>query len=192
MMKPKRPRNKLDPANQNKPYEPADKIRYKRLREQRNAKKIREFVRYLNRSPLGCKVFYDVKKQKHTTGDRILAADSNRGTSKTTTTSITGVAKGGVAIFIQVEDVGPRGVPVLPRKETRLFMQAMEKTGAIVGVAYDYEDAFEIVNLEKRKQRTFSYHLEGNNDYGKTKKKLDRYRGDIKGKWTDPNEAEND
>lgn len=110
-------------------------------------------VLWANRSTLGCKIrrvkaerFFDYTDRRHHNDNRSSAKDS---------TNLVGTAKDGRSIYVHYL-VGGSRMHLVP-KRTRLFMLEMEKLGAIVGVARDYSDVFDIIKGEKRLPRTYSY-----------------------------------
>lgn len=114
-----------------------------------------ETVRWLNRSPLGCRVERVKSDPVFDYADRIEKRFNRR------YPNIRGTSKDGKTIWIE-RLVRKKTYPVKKKCE---FMREEAARGAIVGVAYDYGDAWDIVSGIKRKIRTYSYQGEKN---GKT------------------------
>lgn len=146
-----------------------DKIIKNRKEWIKHLKKIFHIAQALNRSSLGCvihrrrrdKVNYDYISRRY---------DKDSYSENEALASLVGVAKDGRAIYIHVTKNEYRGA--LPKRR-REFLRKMATTGALVGVAFDYSDAFDIIRDEKRKKRTY-HHLKDSN--GKTKKNADTSR----------------
>lgn len=131
----------------------------KRVNERQIMAAVAETVRWLNRSPLGCRVeriksnrLFDAIDRKETHSLRHLP-------------NIRGTTKDGKAIWIE-RIISSQDVPARAKK--RKFMQEEAERGAVVGCAYDYGDAYDIVAGLKRKKRTFNFTKERTD--GKTEK----------------------
>lgn len=84
-------------------------------------------------------------------------------------TNIEGTSKDGKSIYIEFwpPESNKKKIPKL-RQE---FMLEMEGLGAIVGMAFDYFDVYDIIKCGKRKKRTFYYREKQD---GKTKESIER------------------
>lgn len=132
--------------------------------ERKHALAVSEAVRWANRSPLGCRVKRTKKEPYYDYTDRRFHNHPDWAGSLRTT--IEGTARDGRSIFIEYL-VGGNPKFRRPAKKTRGFMQEMERLGAIVGVAFDYGDVFDIIQGTKRKKRTLRFREE--ELYGKRK-----------------------
>lgn len=86
---------------------------------------------------------------------------------------IIGVAANGRGIFIEVKmpDKFGRGRPSKISQDQKDFLMEMFNRGAIVGVAWDMSDAFDIIACDEekypRKERTWYFNVNRESSYGK-------------------------
>lgn len=86
-------------------------------------------------------------------GDNMFRRDANEDLRKNFHRLIIGANRDGKGIFIYPQTHMRIGV----NATIRAFLQKMAARGAIVGVAYDSGDAWDILEGLKRKRRTYSY-----------------------------------
>ena len=118
-------------------------------------------IEHINKSNLGCYVF----RCKNTGTYDPTIGIFRKGSTDKGIPDIIGTAKNGRSIYIEVKVTPKSGncVPSMIKIEQKTFLTRMKSLGAIVGVAWDYSDAFDIIadneEMYKRKQRTFYYDL---------------------------------
>lgn len=122
--------------------------------ELRDTRAMHWIVTKLNESSLECHVKHIVEADRYYNYAERRYASMPMYKNRRVHTNIEGVAKDGRAIFLQLQKVGVKQFC----KHRASFMCEMEKKGAIVGVIFDFYDAWDVVSSsEKRKTRTYFY-----------------------------------